>query len=373
MFCPENDIALGRNCTRFTPPRQAVLLARYGAPIMWWLGDCSDYVLIPPLVDEEYVERLLQWERVVKARYGSGPCLVTSLDGIEADTVCPWGWSGYTAQLFKRAGADENLIERCAPDFVRVRDLSHRRSATVINRFLADMVDWERFGHPVPEGAYEAKSIEEVKVYLSGHNTLYAKSPWSSSGRGVICSRDIDTGRMLARCESVIRDQGSVMLEPAYEGKVVDFAMLFECRHDGTVCLHGYSMFFNARSTAYAGNIVSSDREILHILSGYVGESLLCEVKHAIETILTQLIGGSYNGFLGVDMMIVRGDGGRFRLVPCVELNLRMTMGIVAHAVYERCGISGIMKVISGIAGDSTAGEIGLVPSNEFFTIKIGR
>ena len=32
-FCPENDIALGRDTASFTPPRQAAMLGRYGAPL----------------------------------------------------------------------------------------------------------------------------------------------------------------------------------------------------------------------------------------------------------------------------------------------------------------------------------------------------
>jgi len=36
-----------------------------------------------------------------------------------------------------------------------------------------------------------------------------------------------------------------------------------------------------------------------------------------------------YRGPFGLDMMVVKGDGG-FLLHPCVEINLRRTMGHVA-------------------------------------------
>ena len=46
-FCPENDIALGRDTASFTPPRQAAMLGRYGAPLPWWSGTPDDVVLVP--------------------------------------------------------------------------------------------------------------------------------------------------------------------------------------------------------------------------------------------------------------------------------------------------------------------------------------
>ena len=37
-----------------------------------------------------------------------------------------------------------------------------------------------------------------------------------------------------------------------------------------------------------------------------------------------------YTGFLGVDMMIYRDGVGQYKIQPCVEINLRYNMGIVA-------------------------------------------
>ena len=41
-------------------------------------------------------------------------------------------------------------------------------------------------------------------------------------------------------------------------------------------------------------------------------------------------------GYLGVDMMICRQEGGREYVVhPCVEINMRMNMGVVARLFYD--------------------------------------
>ncbi|MEE1329370.1 MAG: hypothetical protein UHS47_12595, partial [Oscillospiraceae bacterium] len=39
---------------------------------------------------------------------------------------------------------------------------------------------------------------------------------------------------------------------------------------------------------------------------------------------------------LGVDMMIVRGEEGKYLVHPCVEVNLRMNMGVVSRLLFDR-------------------------------------
>ena len=374
LFCPENDIALGRGCARFTPPRQAALLACYGAPLMWWLGDESDYVVVPEVVDEEYSLSLAEWERDVTLRIGAGPRVVTSLAGLDVDTLCPWGWSGYTANKWRDAGVNETVLDRNLPDLEKVRMLSHRRSATVINQLLAGLIDWGNFGQSAPAGAAEAATIGEVERYMQCNNRFYAKSPWSSSGRGVVCSDGVSPARMLERCAAVIREQGSVMLEPFYD-KVLDFAMLFECNPDGNVCFHGYSQFYNARSTAYTGNLLVPDSEIIRNVATYIDISLLGEVRRSLESVLTGMLEGAYRGFLGVDMMVAHASGGTFFLIPCVELNLRMTMGVVARAVSWRIPVDkGFMQINpgrpDGCPDSLDDNVVQLVPTNRYFNIQ---
>ena len=50
---------------------------------------------------------------------------------------------------------------------------------------------------------------------------------------------------------------------------------------------------------------------------------------------LKEVYGGAYEGYLGVDMMICR-DGDEYYVHPCVEVNLRMNMGVVSRLLYDR-------------------------------------
>jgi hypothetical protein len=46
-------------------------------------------------------------------------------------------------------------------------------------------------------------------------------------------------------------------------------------------------------------------------------------------------LGGRYTGFVGVDMFLYRGGEGRVMINPAVEINLRMTMGLIARNIFD--------------------------------------
>lgn len=369
-FCPENDIALAGGKANFTPPRQAALLARYGAPLMWWLGASDDVVLVPSDLTAEEADALYEWESSVTACFGAGPRLLRSLGGVDVGSLRPWGWSAYAAARLRKAGAPLRLLAEVTPQLEAIRLLSHRRSSVEITRRLAETVDFDRFGIPAGVIPQEVCDISEIMPLLEAGNGLVAKSPWSSSGRGVVSSRDMRPEAFLRRCANTIRRQGSVMIENHHD-VVADFAMLFESTAAG-VNFIGLSRFHNCRGASYAGNDIATDGEIRRELSALIPGQLLEEVQQALRTGLTDMTGGCYRGPLGVDMLVaVRADGSRY-LVPCVELNLRCTMGFVAHALRRRLP-SDFTRMTITAAGHSgvpaALRRLALVPTNPCFSI----
>jgi hypothetical protein len=128
---------------------------------------------------------------------------------------------------------------------------------------------------------------------------------------------------------NVIASQGSVMVEPYYN-KVKDFGMEFLADGEGKVSYLGLSLFQTANG-AYSGNILATETFKTQSIGRYVSTSLLVLVRDRLCYILSLPFKDyGYSGPLGVDMMIVRDEGGRLLLHPCVEINLRRTMGHVA-------------------------------------------
>ena len=117
--------------------------------------------------------------------------------------------------------------------------------------------------------------------------------------------------------------------------------MEFETLPDGTVRYLGLSLF-DTRNGAYTGNIIASEEDKLDMISHYVPASSIIDVREKLITALTDVFTShaspqsshSYTGPFGVDMMILsRPDGQGFSIHPCVEINLRRTMGHVALAI----------------------------------------
>ena len=123
------------------------------------------------------------------------------------------------------------------------------------------------------------------------------------------------------------------MIEPRYN-KMCDFAMEFVSTPDGGVRYCGLSVF-KTLNAQYTGNVVGSERFKRDLLSRYVSQPLLDDIASRLEQNLTAMLSGRYAGEFGVDMMVVAGaEGDRFLLHPCVEINLRRTMGHLALSLY---------------------------------------
>ena len=82
------------------------------------------------------------------------------------------------------------------------------------------------------------------------------------------------------------------------------------------------------------GNILATENTKRQMISRYVSVDLLDKIK---QNIIDRLQLGTYRGPFGVDMMIVAPtfnvQRSMFNVHPCVEINLRRTMGHVALAL----------------------------------------
>lgn len=113
--------------------------------------------------------------------------------------------------------------------------------------------------------------------------------------------------------------------------KVSDFAMLFRCV-GGKAVFEALSGFHTDAGGRYLGNMIASDEAIVNHL-GIDPRGWADPLAGAISSVIAPY----YDGWVGVDMMTEREtSGARLGIVPCVEANVRMTMGVVARYVYNR-------------------------------------
>ena len=321
VFNPEHDLALASGLSNFTAPHAGRRLrADLGYLPALWAGE-DDCVLV------EHVEQARRAFSRLRARVGGSPRRFvdkSQLSRLPIDRVSPWGWDLALRAALIRYGVSP---EACAgeAEIAAVRDYSHRRhAAEVLRRLLCHMPQDFFLETPV-----EAVSVEAVEECMSRSSRLVVKAPWSSSGRGVRFIDGALSGYHRGWLRNTIAQQGSVMVEPFYS-KVKDFGMEFEALPDGQIRYLGLSLF-DTRNGAYTGNIIASEEDKLDIISRYIPVSLIDFIRAKVTDALRAVISGHYAGPFGVDMMILSNpDGQGFSVHPCVEINLRRTMGHVA-------------------------------------------
>lgn len=231
----------------------------------------------------------------------------------EAVTACsPWGWSLDARRQFLLAGVRPEVLPS-EEAIGRMRLLSHRRSSIKLLTLMG-----------LPElAAHEVTDPAEVEAAQRATPGVWLKSPWSCSGRGVLCASALPADALRERAAGIIHRQGSVMVERGLTGKLLDFAALFTAHPGGEVTFEGWSVFRAEGRGAYCGNLVAPQQELLSAIlaTGRDPRPFIAPLTAA----LARLIGTDYTGPLGVDMMA--HDSG---IHPCIELNLRRTMGTVA-------------------------------------------
>lgn len=330
VFNPEHDLALAANLSNFTAPHAGrQLRADLGfVPAIWAAAD--DFVLVENVEDAE--RRFLRLTRRPFGRFIAKDLLCK----LQFSAVDVWGWDLAIRAYLLRWGV-EAVVMPTVTQIDAIRQLSHRRHAMQL---------LESLQMPGTIGcASETDQMDIIADRLHRGEHLVVKAPWSSSGRGVrFMEGDMniyDKGWV----RHVIEKQGSVMVEPYYN-KVKDFGMEFVSDGKGIVSYVGLSLFQTSNG-AYTGNILASEDEKEHMISRYISVDLLKAIRQKICTLMGVLLKDRYAGAFGIDMMVVRrDDGDGFLLHPCVEINLRRTMGHVAISLTEHCsGLPKLMRI----------------------------
>ena len=332
IFNPEHDLALAANIARFTAPHAGRQLRSDLAflPALW--AEKDDFVLVDDIDsarlkarrltgDEEHVEFITP----------------AQLQGVFADTflvdsVHPWGWDLALCDELRRMGCPDIMLPD-AQTLQRQRELSSRQWAA--ENLQQDVV--------------YVTSADDFLAVLADRRKVVVKAPWSSSGRGVryVTPEDVRQGMEQSPAglwiRNVLKRQGGVTVEPYYN-KVRDFGMEFEMR-DGHLEYCGLSLFQTLKN-AYTGNVLAVEEEKEAMMAKYVDASILKGIRLKLCSKLEPALRGVYSGPLGVDMMVCAPDGGGPLFVnPCVELNLRRTMGHVALSLSHHLDRQRLMRV----------------------------
>lgn len=298
IFNPEHDLCMANGDANFVPPASALEFGKDCAGLTRWIDQSTD------------------------------------------NEVVPWGWDAVLKRRLQKEGVSGSMLPSDAA-IAEIRRLSHRRNAVnasiYVNDFQANAdARLLKYLRPISY-VREISDINALTPAVEAFGDAVLKAPLSGSGKGLRWARCNELSASdLGWSRNVIAKQGSIMVEKRLE-IVQDFAMLFHVGRS-EVSSEGYSLFFNDNGI-YKGNVLASDAHILSRISCYVPNVLIINVKAALEKYLECEFLGKYTGYVGADMFIYK-EAGEYRLAPVGELNVRMTMGLLARRLYDRhlCG-----------------------------------
>lgn len=342
IFNPEHDLALAANLKRFTPPTAGRQLANDLSflPALW--AHKGDAVLVEDKMKSIEALRALNLKQNPQVFFLAPDDVQAFFANRRAVKIQPWGWDKAVHETLSNAGVPDNLLPT-QQQLDNIRTLSNRSLAVKLLDTFKDMTGTTGFSRT-------CNTYEEVLLFLDNNEDIVVKAPWSSSGRGIrYMHRETVDENLLMWIVNTIEKQGSVVAETKCE-KVHDFAMEFAVDERGMVKAKGLSIFSTERS-AYKGNMLATETEKRQWLSQYISLELLDSVTEHIIEFMQENLHQSYEGPFGVDMMICQNpdaDGTpeepEYLLNPCIEINLRNTMGHVALALTRR-GARGAMSI----------------------------
>ncbi len=320
IFNPHHDLALANCSASFKAPDSSLQLGYDLSLLPVWYANEGDTVISD--IEDTDLNIKLYPNVTIQPKLSRVEDIYTN--------IFPWGWDNCLLRYLHTCKVNIDVLPS-QRRIDRMRELSHRRTAIDAMNFISEKLNGK---YPIPNAGKNLSTVAEIKSYVQNNEEVVLKSPWSSSGKGVFWSKNKLSSSLEGWCSRTIQTQGSVICEPAYE-KLQDFALLFNTIDEDEVHFEGYSLFFTERAGIYRGNRLLSNEEIERTLSQWVDLELLHKVISLWTEYIKTNIAPHYRGYLGVDMIIYK-EGSELKINPAIELNLRMTMGMVARVFYDR-------------------------------------
>lgn len=306
VFNPEHDFALAHDRKFYCPPSAVRELARklQLLPAIW--ADDRDFIL-------------LATDTVVRAKNTETHLTISDIRS-EISKIEVWGWDKCISFRLQNLGFDDSLLPS-ASEISELRRLSHRRISILCNQALGSPL--------IPQ---ECRNIDEAMAFHSANPGCYFKLPWSSGGRGVLATRELTKRQVREWLTGAFRKQQTVIAERGILDRCLDFASLWNVR-EKYVEFAGFSISSSDGRGKYDGNFVACQEQLMSKIHNAIpsfSEDVIRSQKEFIE----MHIAPSFQGKMGIDMM---ADSSGI-LYPCVEVNLRNTMGHVALEYFKRYG-----------------------------------
>lgn len=338
-FNPTNEMAIANGTTSWQPNQYLTQFEKDLSLITAFLALPTDVALVHQLPTNEHI-RLLAEKGIFLPTllpFNIQAC-VEHYDLQNIGWLKPWGWSPLMISKLKP------LFLQCSEEFQNSPALKwdHQKrnlySRITSRQVLESLLMTHNLHQAISSDILPQKceNADEIVFWHSIFKKSVLKAPWSSSGRGI---QPVNTGdihvSILNWSRGIIKDQGYLMIEPWYH-KLIDFSFQFDFKNDEPE-FKGISFFQTDEQGRYLGNLLHPNFNVISEKEVVFVQSNVDQYVSALKYQLKRVFSGNYVGHLGVDAMVVL-ENNEIKIHPCVEINLRFNMGIVAIKLAEMVG-----------------------------------
>ena len=328
FFNPTCEYAVANGNASWQPNKLLQKMESDLSTLPLWFAKPADFVLTDKIPSSEFID-LLKKLNVKPPGFIQKKSFSTNTP---INKLLPWGWSPAVHQFLSplknscSAGFKESPVFNWQPGY---RNFYSRKFArTVLTELISAYPDSSFISEKyLPEIVTTKK---EFKTAINKWGKIIAKAPWSSSGRGLqpVTKTPVHE-KVWEKLMGIVNDQGFAIAEP-FLNKVFDLAFQFQLKK-GKVTYLGTSYFTTDKKGQYTGNNLNGlptgiEKDVAEFVN-LIPEKIINPLIKIVES--TELA-KNYEGFFGVDTLIFRDKNEELRINPCLEINVKQTMGLLS-------------------------------------------
>lgn len=331
-FNPGHETAVLLGNENYTPPANVLRMTKELAFLPVWYAEDGDYVFTEEITSPRFFSLQPKALRPF-ATLVSRKELYAKASTLPEMKATPWGLSPNSIHLFNELKRS-SLAPITVPEWKeQYFSLTGRQTAAVCLEKMRELLP----ELTLPVAPKFCTKIRDIEKYLILQNAPFIlKTPYSSSGRGLLWLPERKLSiKDKAWIEGAFKKQGVVSIECALKKKL-DFALEFYSDGKGKVVYKGLSVFDAGSRGSYSGNVLGSQEYLSSYFIEKFGEETFNRIIEVARLATETIYGSIYTGYLGIDMLVYEKSDSTYAIHPCIEINMRYTMGMAAIHISQK-------------------------------------